>query len=159
MDSKVKLYLKRARTEMNMATLLLKTSSNKILSDFGIPEDETFYSGVISHCYYSIFYSAKAMLLSKNIETEAPEVHKKILGSFKEQFIDSGIFDMRLLLIYKKMIVKAEILLEIFKIEKKKRGNFTYNTIAQANLEPANESIENAKTFFKHYNAYLTEEK
>ena len=159
MDSKVKLYLKRARTEMNMATLLLKTSNNKILNDFDIPEDETFYSGVISHCYYSIFYSAKAMLLSKNIETEAPEVHKKTLDDFKEHFIDSGIFDMKLLLIYKKMIVKAESLLEIFKIEKKKRGNFTYNTIAQANIEPANESIENAKTFFKHCNAYLTEEK
>jgi len=99
------------------------------------------------------------MLLSKNIETEAPEVHKKTLDAFKENFIDSGILDMKLLIIYKKMIVKAESLLEIFKIEKKKRGNFTYNTIAQANIEPANESIENAKTFFKHCSAYLIEEK
>jgi hypothetical protein len=30
--------------------------------NFEISEDETFYSGVISYCYYSIFYSAKAML-------------------------------------------------------------------------------------------------
>ncbi len=157
MDSKVELYLKRARTEMNMAILLLKSSGNKLLNDFNIPDDETFYSGTIGHCYYSIFYSAKAMLLTKGIETKAPEVHKKTLDAFKEQFIDTGILDMKLLLIYKKMIVKAESLLEIFKIEKKKRGDFTYNTIAQANIEPANESLENAKTFFKHCNAFLTQ--
>lgn len=75
MDSKGELYLSRARTEMHMALLLLKSSRNRILHQFDIPEDETFYSGVISHCYYSIFYSAKAMLLSKRIETKAPEVH------------------------------------------------------------------------------------
>lgn len=158
MDSKVELYLKRARTEMNMGVLLLKSSGNKLLNDFDIPEDETFYSGVISHCYYSIFYSAKAMLFTKGIDTKAPEVHKKTLDEFKKHFIDSGILDMKLLLIYKKMIVKAESLLQIFKSEKKKRGDFTYNTISQANVEPANESLKNAKTFFKHCNAYLNQE-
>jgi len=158
MDSKVELYLKRARTEMNMGLLLLKSSNNKLLNDFDIPEDETFYSGVISHCYYSIFYSAKAMLLTKGIDTKAPEVHKKTLEEFKKQFIDSGILDMKLLMIYKKMIVKAESLLQIFKSEKKKRGDFTYNTISQANIEPANESLDNAKIFFKHCNAYLNQD-
>jgi uncharacterized protein (UPF0332 family) len=156
MDSKVELYLKRSRTEMNIAILLLRSSGNKLLNEFDIPDDETFYSGVISHCYYSIFYAAKAMLLTRGIETKAPEVHKKTLDAFKDQFIDTGILDMELLLIYKRMIVKAESLLEIFKAEKKKRGDFTYNTIAQANIEPANESLENAKTFFKHCNAFLT---
>lgn len=158
MDSKVELYLKRARTEMNMGILLLNSSGNKLLNDFNIPEDETFYSGVISHCYYSIFYSTKAMLLTKGIDTKAPEVHKKTLEEFKKHFIDSGILDIKLLLIYKKMIIKAESLLQIFKLEKKKRGDFTYNTISQANIEPANESLENAKTFFKHCNSYLNQE-
>ena len=158
MDSKVELYLKRARTEMNMGILLLKTSGNKLLNDFDIPEDETFYSGVISHCYYSIFYSAKAMLLTKGIDTKAPEIHKNTLNEFKKHFIDSGILDMKLLLIYKKIIVKAECLLQIFESEKKKRGDFTYNTISQANIEPAKESLKNAKTFFKHCNAYLNQE-
>ena len=89
------------------------------------------------------------MLLTKGIDTKAPEVHKKTLEEFKKQFIDSGILDMKLLMIYKKMIVKAESLLQIFKSEKKKRGDFTYNTISQANIEPANESLDNAKIFFK----------
>lgn len=36
-------------------------------------------------------------------------------------------------------------------------NDFTYNTIAQANIEPANKSLENAKTFFRHCNAYLNQ--
>ena len=155
MASKVDLYLKRARTEINIATLLLKTSGNKMLNDFDISEDETFYSGVISHCNYSIFYSAKAMLLTKSIETKAPEIHKKTIDAFKETFIDTGILDMKLLMIYKKMIVQADSLLEIFRTEKRKRGDFTYNTISLANLEPARESMENARIFYKHCNAFL----
>ncbi len=150
MDSKVDLYLKRARTELNICILLLNSSENKILNEFNIFQEETFYSGVISHAYYCIFYSAKAMLLTKNIDTKAPEVHKKTLEEFKKQFIDTGLLDAKLLLIYKKIILRADNLLEIFKTEKKKRGNFTYNTIAQANKEPAKESLDNAKTFFKH---------
>ncbi|MFT4325969.1 MAG: HEPN domain-containing protein [Candidatus Woesearchaeota archaeon] len=157
MDSKVELYLHRAQSELYTGKLLLELSGNKKLQDFNISEDETFYSGVISHCYYAIFYAAKAMLLTKGLDTKAPEVHKKTLDAFKENFIDSGTFDMKLLLIYKKLIVKAENLLHIFKYEKKKRGNFTYNTIAQANELPAKESFDNAKTFFKHCNTYLRE--
>lgn len=111
MDSKVNLYLKRARTELNMGLLLLKTSNNEILNRFDIPIEETFYSGVISHCYYSIFFCAKSMLLSKGIETKAPEIHKKTLDAFKEQFIDTGLLDTKLFMIYKQMVVRAQFLL------------------------------------------------
>ena len=45
------------------------------------------------------------------------------------------------------MIIKADYLLEIFKDLKIKRGKFTYKTIPQANKEPAEKSLENAKTF------------
>ena len=46
--------------------------------------------------------------------------------------------------------IKADTLLGIFRIEKKKRGDFTYQTLSQANKEPAEESIKNAKAFFSH---------
>lgn len=157
MDSKADMYFKRAKTEFEIAEILDEISKNKeTKQNFDISPDSTYYSGVISHAYYAIFYSAKAMLLTKNIETEAPEVHKKTLDTFKKEFIDSGLLDARLLIIYKQMIVRAETLLEIFKAEKRKRGNFTYNTISQANVEPAEESIKNAKEFIKHSNAYLS---
>ena len=156
MDSKAEMYFKRAKTELDTAEILDKVSNSKeVKLKFDLLPDSTYYSGVISHAYYAIFYSAKAMLLTNKIETEAPEVHKKTLEAFKVQFIDSGILDTKLLVIYKQMIVRAETLLEIFKAEKKKRGDFTYNTIPQANIEPAEESIRNARMFIKHCHAYL----
>jgi uncharacterized protein (UPF0332 family) len=157
MDSKVEMYLKRARTELDSAILLFETSGNSILNQFNIDSNNTFYSGVISHAYYSIFYCAKAMLLSKNIETSAPEVHKKTFKMFEKIFINTGLLDKKLFEIYNEMIIKADVLLEIFKQEKKKRGDFTYNTIPQANKAPAQESIENSKIFYRHCNTYLSQ--
>ncbi|MBU4241820.1 MAG: hypothetical protein KKA65_05035 [Nanoarchaeota archaeon] len=60
--------------------------------------------------------------------------------------------DVELLKIYEEMLIKADSLLHIFKHEKNKRGKFTYRKLPQANLEPAKESLENAKYFFKHIN-------
>lgn len=157
MDSKAEIYLKRALSEMDSAQILFELSDKKdVLANLGIPDTgNTFYSGVISHAYYAIFYCAKAMLLAKGIATKPPEIHKKTFEAFKTAFIDSGLLDVKLLMIYREMIVKAEDLLEIYKEEKRKRGNFTYNTIPQANKEPAKDSIENAKIFFRHCNSYL----
>ncbi len=157
MDSKVDMYFRRAKTELETAEILGEVSKNKeVKQNLVISPESTYYSGVISHAYYAIFYSAKAMLLAKHLETEAPEVHKKTLDAFQKEFIDSGLLDAKLLVIYKQMIVRAETLLEIFRAEKKKRGDFTYNTIPQANQEPAEESIKNAKEFIKHCSAYLS---
>lgn len=158
MDSKAEMFMNRALSEIDSAAILFEASGRTHhLQEIGTrSSNTTFYSGVISHAYYAIFYSAKAMLASKNIGTKAPEVHKKTFDAFKETFIDSGSLDVKLLMIYKQMIVRAETLLEIYKEEKGKRGNFTYNTIPQANAAPAKESIEHAKMFFKHCDTYLS---
>lgn len=144
----VEIYIERANND------ILAANSLKILSEnpenkkaFNIPTDETFYSSVISHSYYAIFYAAKAILLSKKIKTNAPEVHKKTFDAFKEHFVDNGLLDVKLLKIYKIMVVRADELLEIFKQEKKRRGTFTYTTIPQANKVPADDSLSNAKIF------------
>ena len=92
-------------------------------------EKATFYSAVISHAYYAIFFSAKAILLAKSIKTEMPDVRKKTYEEFKKYFVDTGILDVKLLEICRKMVVRADELLEIFKDEKWKRGHFTYQTI------------------------------
>ena len=158
MDSKVEMYSKRARSEIDSASILFRASGERNVKDvLSIGKEETFYSGVISHAYYAIFYCAKAMLLTKGVVTEPPEVHKKTFEKFKVTFIDSGMLDAKLLIIYRELIVRAETLLEIYKRERKKRGDFTYNTIPQANKAPAEESINHAKTFFKHCDAYLSE--
>lgn len=148
MDSIVEIYLNRASNEIMAAESLKRLSENQEdKQNFEIPLNTTFYSSVISHSYYSIFYSAKAILLTKGIKTESPNVHKATLEKFEENFVDTGILDVELLEIYKKLIVRADDLLEIFKTEKRKRGDFTYQTIPQANKYPAEESIKNAKFF------------
>ena len=156
MDSMVKIYLSRALNELSQAKLLFAISnSNEKKQEFQIEEEMTFYSGVISHAYYSIFYSAKALLLTRGIKTTAPQVHKKTYEAFKEHFVDSGIIDVELLKIYENIIVKADELLQIFKDEKWKRGHYTYKTIPQANKEPAEQSINNSTKFIKNIKSII----
>jgi|SRR3989344_8268573 len=148
MDSQVEIYIKRANNEI-LAAESLKRLSEEIKSkeDFNIPRDATFYSSVISHSYYAIFYAAKAILLTKNIKTSSPSIHKKTYSLFDKTFVKTGFLDKKLLQIYTDLVVKAGDLLEIFKDEKWKRGNFTYQVIAQANKTPAEDSLNNAKLF------------
>ncbi len=156
MDSLIKLYLERSENELELANAIFEISNNEKLKleTFKIKRDMTFYSAVISHCYYSIFYSAKAYLLKNNIKTKAPEEHKKVFLKFKK-FVESGKLDVELLTIYKIILVKEESLLGIFRMEKKKRAEYTYKRLPQSNKEPAKMSINNAEKFFKHINKIL----
>ena len=53
------------------------------------------------------------------------------------------------------MLIRADELLEIFKEEKWKRGHFTYQTIPQANKDPAEESIRHSKIFVSNISKIL----
>jgi uncharacterized protein (UPF0332 family) len=151
MDSMAEIFMERANNEFLSAQSLKKlTEEPKLKEMFELPADITFYSAVISHSYYAIFYAAKAILLTKGIKTFPPKIHKNTFEKFKKHFVDTGVLDVKLLEIYKKMVVRADELLEIFREEKRKRGNFTYNTIPQANKEPAEDSLKNAKTFISN---------
>lgn len=150
MDTAVKEYLERASNELRLASILKNLSESEEKVKFGAEKEDTFYSSVISHSYYAIFYSAKAILLTKRIKTDLPSVHKKTLEEFKKHFVDSGVLDVELFKIYNEMIIKADELLGLFEQEKKKRGQFIYKTLPQANIEPAQESINNAKKFVSH---------
>jgi uncharacterized protein (UPF0332 family) len=148
MDSMADIYMERSDNELLAAQSLKKLSEEpKAKEEFELPADITFYSSVISRSYYSIFYAAKAILLTKGIRTSSPEIHRKTFDEFKKHFVDTGILDVKLLEIYMKMAIRADELLEIFREEKWKRGNFTYQTIPQANKEPAWDSLKNAKAF------------
>lgn len=157
MSDEAELYLQRAENELIAAQMLFAVSSNPTLQreQFKLEKEFTFYSTVIGHAYYSIFYAAKAILIKNGIKTEAPEVHKKTLDAFEKYLVDSGKLDIELLKIYRKMVARADSLLGIFSLEKRKRGEFTYQKLPQANKEPAEESINNALFFFKHSNKIL----
>jgi len=157
MNGETELYLQRAENELIAAQMLFDISSNPQLQrvQFKLEKEFTFYSSVISHYYYCIFYSAKASLIKKGIKTEAPEVHKKTLEAFEKYLVKTGKLDVELLKIYQKMVIRAEELLGIFSKEKGKRGRFTYQKLPQANREPAKESFDNAPLFFKNINKIL----
>jgi len=156
MDSQVNLYTERAKNEITISEKLREMSeTDEVRTFMRIPEDMTFYSAVISHSYYSIFYSAKAILLTKGVRTHSPDVHSKTLQAFKERLVDTGILDTKLLEIYKKLVIRADELLGIFVEEKRKRGDFTYKTIPQANREPAEDSLANAKIFLSNINRVI----
>src|SRR3989338_8966517 len=139
MNSESELYLQRAENELVAAQVFFDISANPAIQkeQFKLEKEFTFYSSVINHSYYCIFYSAKAILIREGIKTEAPEVHKKTLEAFEKNLVKTGKLDVELLKIYKKMIIRAEELLGIFSKEKGKRGEFTYQKLPQANQEPA----------------------
>lgn len=157
MGAETELYLQRAENELVAAQMLFDISSNPTLQkgQFKLEKDFTFYSAVISHSYYCIFYSAKAILIKEGIKTEAPEVHKKTITAFEKHLVETGKLNVELLKIYKKIMVRAEELLGIFSKEKGKRGEFTYQKLPQANREPAKESLDNASFFFKNINKVI----
>ena len=148
MDSTIKNYIERSDNEIIIAVSLLRLSEDKDAKKyFNIDDWQTFYSAVISHSYYSIFYAAKAILLTKGIKTFAPDVHNNTIASFKENLVDTGILDVKLLEIYSKLVVRADELLGIFAREKSKRGDFTYKTLPQAHKIPSDDSLKNAQIF------------
>lgn len=158
MDSSYKLYLERANNELKLTGIMLELSKDtKIQSDvFKVAEPETFYSAVISHAYYCIFYSAKAYLFKFGIRTYAPEEHEKTYEEFRK-LVEKGYLKLELLKIYEDALIRAETLLGIFKSERSKRGEFTYQKLPQANLNPAKESLDNATLFFKTINKIFSE--
>lgn len=157
MNDEAELYLQRAENELVAAQMLFDISGNPLLQkeQFKLEKEFTFYSSVISHSYYCIFYAAKSSLIKIGIKTEAPEVHKKTLEAFEKYLVKTGKLDVELLKIYQKIVVRAEELLGIFSKEKWKRGRFTYQKLPQANREPAKESFDNASFFFKNINKIL----
>ena len=153
MDLNISLYLQRSENEIDLANVVYIVTNDKKLQKevFHLEKVQTFYSGVITHSYYSIFYAAKAYLLSKGIKTSPPSEHKKTFEHFRN-LARRGVIRNDLLKIYEQEYIKAETLLKIFKSEKGKRGHFTYQRIAQANKEPAEVSMKNAGIFFKYIN-------
>lgn len=155
MDSKVKLYLERAENELRLAKAIFNLSEKENLKiELEANPNDTFYSGVISHAYYAIFYSAKAYLVFKRIKIPEQGQHQAVYYIFKK-FVKKGIVEEELLEIYEDVKIMAETLLEIFEIEEEKRASFTYKTTAQANIEPAKESIQNTIKFLSNIKKVL----
>ena len=80
------LYLERAENELELAKIVFKITDEKDIQEnvFSIKQPLTFFSAVISHSYYCIFYAAKAYLIQKGVKTAPPEEHRKTYDGFKK---------------------------------------------------------------------------
>jgi len=156
MDSMVSLFMDGAQNSIFASQALKKISEDDSLKKtFGFTNAVSFYSSVISHSYYAIFYAAKAYLLSRSIPLKSKQgQHQQVYYEFR-RLVQNGEIDKELLRIYEENRLKAEVLLEILKSEKEKRTDFTYETIPQANKAPAEESLNNALTFISHIKVFL----
>ena len=58
MEPTAKIYLNRAKNELILSQTIFKVSNEeKIKGNLGLTKDITFYSGSITHSYYSILFS------------------------------------------------------------------------------------------------------
>ena len=72
-EDKYKLYIERAKNELDLANAVFKLSSDsKIKIELELKENATFFSNVISCSYYTIFYATKSLLKQYKITTKIP---------------------------------------------------------------------------------------
>ena len=103
------LYLRRARNELNLSVMVMKISEDPKLQMglFSMPYEDTYFSAVISHAYYCIFYAAKSYLLIKGVKTKPPEEHRKTYEAI-ERLAKEGVIDIDLLKAYRELMIRAE---------------------------------------------------
>lgn len=139
----------KAVNDLMLAEGLLKLSTDaKSKEMLNYPADVTFFDWVIVCSYFSIFHAAQALLGIKKVKI-TNRMHYATLIAFTRHFIVNSELAEELFLIYEDSEAKAKDLLEIFEEEKEKRGMFQYHRLSRRNLQPAQESVDNAKTFLE----------
>lgn len=150
-NSAIQVHLKwqKAVNDLLLAEGLLRISTeSKLKKALGFPDEATFFNWVVVSAYYSIFHATQALLGLKKIKIEGRR-HYATMVAFARHFVISNELAEELYLIYEDSEAKARELLDIFEEEKGKRGLFQYNRLSRHNIEPAGESLENARKFLE----------
>ena len=135
--------------DLALAEGLIKISTLPKLKDLLNYSFETsFFDWAIVCSYFSIFHATQALLGLKKVKIDT-RLHYATLIAFAKQFIINGELESHLFYIYENAENKAKELLEIFEEEKKKRSLFQYHRLSKNNLQPAKESLNNAKSFLE----------
>jgi uncharacterized protein (UPF0332 family) len=104
--------------------------------------EEGDYESSVSRTYYAMFYSAQAMLLTKNLSFSS---HKGVISAFGEHFVKTSIFPKEM----GRELNKA--------FEKRQIGDYEY-TFVIAKME-AEEILENGEKFIEKIAQHLKEKK
>jgi len=104
--------------------------------------EEGDYESSVSRTYYAMFYSAQAMLLTKNLSFSS---HKGVISAFGEHFVKTGIFQKEM----GRELNKA--------FEKRQIGDYEY-TFVITKME-AEEVLKNGEKFVEKIAQQLKERK
>lgn len=116
----VKLLLERAATKLSAAKILLR---------------EGYFDDAVSRAYYSMYFAARAILLTKDI---VPKTHRGLISKFGLEFIDDGFIE--------KTYGNA------LNVAKEDREEADYSIICEITEEEAKSVITDADAFLKRIN-------
>lgn len=140
-NSPLLINVRRRNTCMKEIISLIERSK-KYLKSSEILLKEKDYESSVSRTYYAMFYSAQAILLTKNLSFSS---HKGVISAFGEHFIKTGSFSKEM----------GRELNRAF--EKRQIGDYEYTFVISK--EEAKEMLENGKKFVKQISWYLKEKK
>ena len=101
---------------------------------------DEFYEDSVSKSYYTIFFAAKCLLLTKNLD---PKKHSGVISFFNQYFVKTGEVERELA--------------EILKFAQKERISADYDEFYSASVEEAKLQLENAEKFLQKVKEVLQE--
>ncbi len=112
--------------------------AKKYLNSSRILLEEDDYESSVSRAYYAMFYTAEAVLLTKNLSFSS---HKGVISAFGEHFVKTGIFprDMG------RELTRA--------FEKRQLGDYEYTFVITE--DEAEEVLDKSKDFVEEIIQYL----
>lgn len=101
---------------------------------------DEFYEDSVSKSYYALFFAAKALLLTKNLD---PKRHSGVISFFSQYFVKTGELEKELA--------------AILKFAQKERISADYDEFYSASVEEAKIQLENAERFLQRVKEILQE--
>lgn len=101
---------------------------------------DEFYEDSVSKSYYAIFFAAKAILLTKNLD---PKRHSGVISFFSQYFVKIGELEKELA--------------NILKFAQKERISADYDEFYSSSVEEAQLQLENAEKFLQRVKGILQE--
>lgn len=154
------LMAKKANNNLKLARTIFDLSKNEQKKEsMGLMAADSFFDWVIITAYYAMFHMAHAILATKKVKIKNIRVHEATLVAFAHHFIVSKELEADMFFIYEDAEGRAEQLFNSLSDERRKRGHFTYEKLPKANMDPAQESLENATRFVQTLETILLQKK
>lgn len=157
-------FMDNAESSLRTASILQQISDDNGMKDtLKVSIDFESYLWVIVSSYYSMFYTATALLANQGIRVAGQIVHKvtadalihffgsnKKLAKLLEQYEEAKAAGLELIgreELMKQVEKKADELIVAYESERKKRSKFQYDMGVQAKKGYAEASLQRAKEF------------